>query len=371
MSAILLTSTPDHFKKIAQALAQGDVVGIPTETVYGLAGNVFSEKALAKIFSVKERPKFDPLIVHIPPFGEAVRENQRLEALESLCLVDTKNFSQTAKRQCEILMERFWPGPLTLVFPKHLKVPDLATSGLPSVAIRMPKHPGAQAILKLCKFPLAAPSANRFGKISPTTAQAVEQELGDRISLILDGGPSEVGLESTVVQIDPEGGVTLLRPGAISRQMLELALRIPLRDLSDHTSTGPFPSPGTSKSHYAPKMPLRVLQKPTMEMNAIQLSELLKTTLPGVGKHEIRIGLLTMSGDSDKSAMFFHGLTGVHVNASALSKTGNLNEIAKNLFRELRSLDQSQVHAIFVEPPPSKEGLGHAIWDRLNRASAI
>ena len=318
---------------------------MPTETVYGLAGDAFSLNALTKIFATKERPTFDPLIVHIV-------DRAQLE----IC-VDFTKMSSIAKNRAESLMAAFWPGPLTLVLPKRPEVPDLATSGLPTVAIRMPSHPVARALIREGGTPLAAPSANRFGRISPTRAQDVFQELGDRIGWILEGGRCEVGLESTVVQVEENGDLILLRPGGISSSDIgKIAKAALLKPASD----GVIQAPGMLKSHYAPLKPLKILPGPVLSLQKERIEYSKKGTL----------GLLLFSGDLEKSVSCFRSLTGQPVIARVLSASGNLEEAARNLFAELRFLDASEARMIFAEPCPSQEGLGHAISDRLKRASA-
>lgn len=217
MKAKIVPPTPESIQQVAEALRHDEVVGMPTETVYGLAGNARSPIALARIFETKERPTFDPLIIHVGRFSG-------LDDFKVLGLVDFKALSAERIRQLEILIEKFWPGPLTLVLPKDPSVPDLATSGLPTVAIRMPEHPVALALIQAAQTPLAAPSANRFGRISPTTAQAVEQELGDRISWIIDGGPSTIGVESTILSLAFPDELVILRPGGTPPEAIEAAL---------------------------------------------------------------------------------------------------------------------------------------------------
>lgn len=193
--AELLQPTAENLARAGEALRRGELVGMPTETVYGLAGNALDAEAVARIFAVKERPTFDPLIVHVAP------ELRGLDAFGEAELVDVAALDGDARTHIEALISRFWPGPLTLVLPRGARVPDLVTSGLATVAVRMPRHPVAQALIRAAQRPLAAPSANRFGRISPTSAADVQAELGDRIGLILDGGSSEVGVESTVLAI--------------------------------------------------------------------------------------------------------------------------------------------------------------------------
>jgi L-threonylcarbamoyladenylate synthase len=299
----------------------GEVVGLPTETVYGLAGDALNPAALARIFEVKHRPLYDPLILH---FVDA----------EGAFAVATE-----VSKAARLLAERFWPGPLTLVLPKRDVVPDLATSGLSKVAVRVPAHPVAQALLRAFGGPLAAPSANRFGRISPTDAAAVRAELGEAVPLILDGGACAVGVESTVLDVTGDQ-ITLLRAGGISAEEIAAIAGPVLR--STPVLDKPL-APGQLAHHYAPRKPLRrfgsVAEIP-----------------PGT-----RAGILAFGSTSGSFAM------GVTEN---LSPSGDLREAAANFFRALRSLDDNpQVEILYALPIPA-EGLGLAINERLERASA-
>ena len=317
---MILAATSDNIALAAKHLKSSDVIGMPTETVYGLAGCVFDEIALTKIFESKERPTFDPLIVHIA--GEP-----SLSQLSDLGLVDLSKLSLLACERAEKLILR---------------------------------HPVARALIDAVGFPLAAPSANRFGRISPTRATDVDKELGDRVPLILDGGPCEIGLESTVLLVEPSGDLRLLRPGGISVQEIESLLGL---TLTATPLSGPSASPGTLESHYAPKKPFYLLQG---KLATLGLSGQLEFSfqLPS------EIGLLLMSGDPVEAARRFQGLTGVKkVIARSLSVTGDLGEAGRNLFSMLRELDESTALILFSEPCTGTHGLGHAIADRVRRAS--
>lgn len=358
--AKILTSTPQNLDRAAEAIRQGGLVAMPTETVYGLAGDVFRIEALARIFKAKERPTVDPLIVHVS--REVLRGG--LLALNGLRLVNTPALGKLAWHNAETLIARFWPGPLTLVLPKLEDVPDLATSGLPTVAVRMPRHPVAQGLLDRCGTPLAAPSANRFGQISPTLPGHVQEELGDRIEWILDGGPCEVGLESTVVSIDPDGHVTLLRPGGIPRLDIEMVISAPLGTPSHPAvrgAAGPA-SPGMLESHYAPSKPLFLLPGKVVDMRGIQIPEAVQSSV---------VGLLLITGAVEPAIESWRKLTGrTPVITRTLSPSGSLPEAARSLFSTLRELDHSSAELLVAEPCLSDEGLAHAIGDRLRRASS-
>ncbi|MCC7192906.1 MAG: threonylcarbamoyl-AMP synthase [Phycisphaeraceae bacterium] len=299
-----------------EIILAGGVVGLPTETVYGLAANALDPIAVAMIFEIKNRPKFDPLIVHVPDTS----------SLEELVI----EISQTTQR----LAGTFWPGPLTLVLPKNKIVPDIVTAGLPNVAIRVPDHPIAQQLLRSVRVPLAAPSANRFGSVSPTTAEHVRQELGNAVPLVLEGGSCRAGVESTVLSLVEEP--TLLRPGAVAIEDIEAVIGSVRRlDKTDKRIL----SPGMSALHYAPR-----------------------TRLYFGGSRPVgRVGLLSLGPPSNTS-----GYTAVEV----LSPSGNTIEAATNLFAAIRRLDAMELDAIYAEPVPD-QGLGLAINDRLRRASAI
>lgn len=298
-----------------EIILAGGVVGLPTETVYGLAANAFDPLAVAMIFEIKGRPRFDPLIVHVPD----------ISSLDSL----VTEVSQTTQR----LAGAFWPGPLTLVLPKRETIPDIVTAGLSSVAIRVPDHPIAHQLLGSVQVPLAAPSANRFGSVSPTTAEHVRQEFGDAVPLVLDGGPCRSGVESTVLSLVEEP--TLLRPGAVAIEDIEAVIG-PVHRLNKNKTR--ILSPGMSSRHYAPR-----------------------TRLYFGGSRPIgRVGLLTLGPRSDVSE---------YAAVEVLSSSGNTVEAAANLFAAIRRLDAMKLDAIHAEPVPD-QGLGLAINDRLRRASA-
>ncbi|HAR44390.1 MAG TPA: threonylcarbamoyl-AMP synthase [Bdellovibrionales bacterium] len=358
----MMQPTAEEIRLAANALRADELVAMPTETVYGLAGNAFSTEALTRIFSSKERPTFDPLIIHVPEAWNS------LEELESNGLIDLETMNPLARERASKLIAAFWPGPLTLVLPKTSKVPDLATSGLQTVAIRMPAHPVAQKLLSEAGIPLAAPSANRFGRISPTSAQDVAAELGGRISWILDGGRCEIGLESTVLAVSNEGELQLLRPGRITAadiQKVTQAVTIPAEQITLAGPTGTAAaSPGLLKSHYAPKKPLYIL-------NSSVSSPGFKLDRKDFGlAPDTRIGILVMSGDSAQIKARLQPLLGEALEVRSLSRDGSFEKIARNLFAELRALDDSAAQVLFAEPCASEEGLGFAIADRLKRASS-
>jgi L-threonylcarbamoyladenylate synthase len=353
--ATILMPSPDNVTRAADALRRGELCGMPTETVYGLAANAFDATAVARIFAAKDRPRFDPLIVHVVrPAGPLEREV--LSGLEDEGVVEVSRLPQLARERADVLLRRFWPGPLTLVLPRGRKIPDLVTSGIDTVAIRMPSHPVAQALLKASALPLAAPSANRFGRISPTTAAHVVQELGDRVGIVLDGGASTVGVESTVVAIAKDGTLTLLRPGGISVEAIEATASVRLARTAATAKPGvPAASPGMSGTHYAPRTPLRLLPGPD--------------ALPPGAACVGLIGVFASAGETSAVSSEIEKRYGVPVVLRALTQSGDLEEAARNLFTSLRELDAGDVPLILAAPPKGSEGLALAIADRLQRAS--
>lgn len=305
----------------ARLLSDGLPVAIPTETVYGLAANALDTDAVLRVFEVKGRPHFDPLIMHLPD-ADAVRGHV-----------------QDIPPVAQLLMDIFWPGPLTLVLPKRPHVPDLVTSGLDTVAVRVPSHPLTQELLRKVGFPLAAPSANLFGQVSPTTAQHVADQLGDRIAYILDGGPTNIGLESTIIGFE-DGQPVVYRLGGIGMEDIERVIG----PVGQHLNQSSNPkAPGMLKSHYAPRIPLH-LGNPTV------LSDGLK---------EKKAGFLGFN-------VPLREMDGCH--QRILSPKGDLAEAAYNLFANLRELESLGLDAIMAEEVPNV-GLGRAINDRLRRAS--
>lgn len=358
MPAKILLPTASNLSLVAEALRAGKVAAMPTETVYGLAGNAFDPGALAQIFAVKERPTFDPLICHVPPPTDNEAWTTHLVAQG---LLAAEGLSPLAQQYVERLARAYWPGPLTLVLPKGPRVPDLATSGLPTVGIRAPRHVVAQALLREVGVPLAAPSANRFGRISPTMAAHVAAELGERIEFILDGGACEIGVESTVLLVEPDGGLRLLRPGAVSASDIAMATDAEVQAASAAAgeSATPLPSPGLLASHYAPQKPLSLLSRPLSEHTPAELAALAQ---------EQRIGVMVASGDPEVLRARFPENAGVTI--YALSRAGDLAEAARQLFATLRACDDApEVAAIWAETMPGETGLAHAINDRLRKAS--
>jgi L-threonylcarbamoyladenylate synthase len=312
----ILAAGPAGIARAIEVLRAGGTVAFPTETVYGLGGLAFDRLAVARIFEIKQRPRFDPLIVHV--LDRAMLEEVALE------------LSPIAER----LAERFWPGGLTLVLGKREAVPDLVTAGAPTVAVRIPSHPVARALLAGLQAPIAAPSANPFGALSPTRAEHVAKALGASVDLILDAGRSDHGLESTIVAFDP--GPVLLRPGAIPVEAIEAVVG-PLT----RPREGAVLAPGRLPQHYAPRTRLQVID-PSQ-----------------VPKHErTHAAALTLCDE-------FPG----YAAAERLSPTGDLRQAAARFFEALHALDAIGLERIDAQPLP-ETGLGLAMMDRLRRAAA-
>jgi L-threonylcarbamoyladenylate synthase len=337
----LLKISDETIRQAAACIVSGGVAAFPTETVYGLGADAFNPTALALIFEIKNRPSFDPLIVHIAALNT-------LEKIVDLYLLD-----KDAKKKLDALTENFWPGPLTLILPKQQTVPDLATSGLPTVAVRLPSLASARQLIALSGGAVAAPSANPFGCLSPTSAEHVQAMLGDKVEIILDGGPTQVGLESTVLDIC-NGQPRILRPGGVPKEAIE-SLIGPLAENQALNDT--VISPGMMKSHYAPRASLE----------ARDLESLIKTPA------ENNSAFLFFDGASYKQWHKKHKrLQGTHESFSIkiLSETGNITEAAARFFQSLHELDKPEISHIYAQLAP-KEGLGVAINDRLQRAMNI
>ncbi|MBS1960026.1 MAG: L-threonylcarbamoyladenylate synthase [Bdellovibrionales bacterium] len=355
-------ATSDAIQEAAQLLKAGEVVGLPTETVYGLAANAHNANAVKEIFNVKQRPAFDPLIVHV--------SDQHLQSpagpLASLSLEGTiapQVATWKNRAKIELLIARYWPGPLTLVLPKGLSIPDVVTSGQPTVGIRCPAHLAFQQVLAATKFPLAAPSANLFGRISPTRAQHVYRELGGQIQLIIDGGPCTVGVESTIIQIiDEPFTVKILRPGKIAADEIERLIGTPVTPTPGIAQTqiqkqGAV-APGMLDEHYAPTKPLILTLRPFSQMVPSMVA------VPNELKGK-KVGILSTGPLLDSFWNTFNPVKVIELSHQAVPQ-----EIAQRLFLSLRELDEDQtVDWILADVPEPTSGLGLAIRDRLNRAS--
>jgi len=314
-------------QQAATVIQSGGLVAFPTETVYGLGADATNSSAVAKVFEVKGRPLFDPLIVHVASQHEAC-------SLWIHC-----------PPMAQKLMESFWPGPLTLVLPKRGCVPDLVTAGFSTVALRMPDHPMALELIRQAGCPIAAPSANRFGRPSPTTARAVREELGSRMGCVLDGGPAPLGIESTVIGFDGSRAV-LLRPGGLPAEAIERLLRCRLLRPRRSKVAG---SPGRLERHYAPATPLYLLRENGSPIRPIGRSIAWQ-----------KVGLLAWKPTPLQERC---------AQTELLSRRGDLREAAVRFFEALRRLDAAGLEAVVALLPPPN-GLGLAIRDRLQRGAS-
>jgi L-threonylcarbamoyladenylate synthase len=330
MTEILSPSDKD-LETAAKALKNGLLVALPTETVYGLGADAFNVSALAKVFEAKNRPRFDPLIIHIAELDTLSR------------IVDLTALDNVARDRVSILSKQLWPGPLTLILPKRPEVPDLATAGLPTVAVRFPSHPIAQKLIRMSTGAVAAPSANPFGYISPTRAGHVKTQLDGKVDFIIDGGRTTVGVESTVLDL-AHGNPRILRPGGVSKETIEAHIG-PVEDsfgTPNEETNQALISPGQLKSHYAPRTPLILYS---------------------------REELISLHDAPDEGRLYFSfpRQQDATNRTRVLSKTGDMTEAAANLFDMLHELDNLGLRIIRAEQAPNF-GLGVAINDRLSRA---
>ncbi len=311
----------EAIRQAAEIIRQGGIVAFPTETVYGLGADAYNPLAVARIFEVKRRPSFDPLIVHI---ADPVHLRKLVKEIPS-----------GVRR----LTEKFWPGPLTVVLLKEENIPDMVTAGLPTVAVRMPDHPMALSLIKDSKCPIAAPSANLFGYLSPTTAEHVREQLGDQVDFILNGGPCSVGVESTIVSF-LKNKPRLLRPGGVTLEEIESIVgKVEINSIKDNPS-----APGMFPRHYAPRTPI-VLDWEEKPLDSYE---------------DKKVGFLAFQ-EPGRFLKFEH--------IEVLSKKGDFKEAAANLFSAIRRLDALDLDLILAEAVP-EAGLGRAIMDRLRRATS-
>lgn len=341
-TVILEASSPEQIRaavsRACRFLNRGQIVALPTETVYGLAACAFNPVACASVFEAKQRPAFDPLIVHV---------------------LDKTMLNQVAEVPADIadpidrLVSEFWPGPLTLVLPKKPEVPDIVTAGLDTVAVRCSKHPVFKAVIKEIGAPIAAPSANRFGSISPTSSSAVMSELSERIPMIIDSGACSEGMESTIVRVEASGKtkpfIHILRPGPVTVEMLKKTGKVITGKQSPPVGEK-LEAPGQLASHYAPRTPLQLLEKPS-------------DFKPQEGQ---RYAMLSYRGQPKDGFIDLHPWHEVEILSPG---SGKMPEAAVRFFFALRKLDQCGADAIIAEPVPER-GVGLAIQDRLRRASA-
>lgn len=323
--AVTLDDSPANIERLAQALLEDRLVAVPTETVYGLAGRALSPTACARIFEAKDRPAHDPLIVHV----------------SDLAMLD-----RVAERQPEVetLAKAFWPGPLTLILKRRPTVPSLVTSGLDTVAVRISAHPALQRLIAKADCPLAVPSANPFGYISPTTSEHVAAQLGDRIEFILEGGSCTIGLESTILDLVNGSQPRILRPGAVTEEQIRAALNRPVSGFSPVPSDRMIVAPGLLDRHYSPTTPLK------LRSGAFTAEEIMGLPV------DVAALCIRKPGDS-------------RTNTFWLSEDGDPSEVGRKLFSMLRKLDAAGFASIEVEPMTNDENLGRAINDRLRRAA--
>jgi L-threonylcarbamoyladenylate synthase len=327
MAAQIHRGTLANLRRLARVLRRGGLVAVPTETVYGLAANALDAQACRRIFRAKRRPANDPLIVHI---------------------ADLRMLEQVAEPNDAVarLARAFWPGPLTLILARKAVVPPVVTAGLPSVAVRMPAHPLLRRLLRICGLPLAAPSANPFGYVSPTTAAHVQEGLGRTIAHILDGGPCRHGLESTIVDIRDPLRPVLLRPGVITAAQLSRVLGVPVRTTARRRAARtPVLAPGQLARHYSPRRPLITHRRITAAMVA------------RAGTDEVWLCFRKPRWAGGAKNIFW------------LSAAGDLRQAGRRLFALVRRLDRGSWKRLHAELAPSA-GPGAAINDRLRRAAA-
>ena len=342
-----LRVTDEALKKGAEILKSGGLVAFPTETVYGLGADAFNPKAIARIFEVKNRPFFDPLIIHIA----------NIDALEKTA--DLSRLSKKTHDNLFKLAEKLWPGPLSIILPKNDKIPGIATSGLPTAAIRLPDNEAARKLIALSSGAVAAPSANPFGALSPTRAEHVKTGLGEKVDLILDGGPCKIGVESTVLDITDDC-IKILRPGGTPREAIEKLIdAVEGYDNNEQRDSGEqgLASPGLLKSHYAPETPLTVLSRE--EIIKLPINEDQKTAFLFYDGNTRDRWLSKQFGAQEPPDSFI---------IKVLSQTGDLLEAASRLFETLHEIDNCNITQIFAQLAP-RNGLGEAINDRLQRGA--
>lgn len=319
---LILDATSASIRRAAETLRAGGLVALPTETVYGLAADASNVAAVSQVFSVKGRPADHPLIVHLS------KE------------MDLGDWAQDVPEDAYRLAGALWPGPLTLVLKRHRSVLTVVTGGLETIAVRVPAHPVAQRLIEEFGRGVAAPSANRFGRVSPTSAHDVACDLGEEVDLIIDGGPCEIGVESTIVEFG-DSEVSILRHGAISVEVLERVLGRRVRVALD----GPRRAPGMSQSHYAPATPLELCDQDEVSWRAGEYVSM-----------GLRVGVVsTRSVEVAGTVALWHA-------------AGDVVTFARSLYRWLRQADAAELDVVVVTLPPD-EGLGVAVRDRLQRAA--
>ncbi len=332
----------EGLKRAAEILRNGGTVAFPTETVYGLGANALDPAAVAKIFAAKERPGWDPVIVHV-------------------CSEDMVQQVAEVSPEAKKLMDAFWPGPLTLLLPRKISVPDSVTSGRPLVGVRMPKHPLALEVIRQAAIPIAAPSANRFGRTSPTTAAHVLEDLDGRIDAILDGGPTSVGVESTVIGPSQDhSGWIIYRPGGISKEALESVGGVGMvemfRPAEDAPAPQSLPSPGVGIRHYAPRARLVLVSDISRSPQPLELT--LVPAIDAAFEEGEKVGVMLPDGWNPSAAQLLY----------PWGPWGEGDTLARRLFAGLRQLDEAGA-SVIICPVPGMSGIGEAIRDRLKKAA--
>jgi L-threonylcarbamoyladenylate synthase len=336
----LLSVSDESLKMAADVLRSGGLVAFPTETVYGLGADAYNSEALAKVFEAKGRPRFDPLIIHIAAV-------ETMEKTANLSLL-----SEGARKKLFLLAENLMPGPLSVVLPKNEKIPGIATAGLSTAAIRFPDNEAAQKLISLSSGAVAAPSANPFGSLSPTRAEHVREGLGEKVDIILDGGSTRIGLESTVLDMTGES-IKILRPGGTPKEKIEKLIGTVYEAFTaEKNELCPQTSPGQMKSHYAPRTPLSIFTK----------DEIINRP------YEERAAFLFFDGRTKDAWLKAQGQPSDSAIIKVLSQNANPLEAAAALFETLHDLDKRGITQIFAQLTPN-EGIGEAINDRLRRAS--
>lgn len=349
-----LPATSNTIERAAELLRDGRLVAVPTETVYGLAANALDPRAVAAIFEAKGRPADNPLIVHV---GSAV---DSVAALMSGGFVQPLRIGSPQRTIADRLIHAFWPGPLTIVLPRGPTIPESVTARQATAAFRMPAHRVMLELLQMTQLPLAAPSANRSNRISPTAASHVLEELGGRVPMIIDGGRCDIGVESTIVSIDVNGGVTMLRPGGLAVEAIAAVIAAPLLPVTVKNSE--VVVPGMQSVHYAPAVPLTLVERDDDILLADFLAKFsaLKT-----------IGIVVLQGEPACPVAWAPTLRGVKTIVTSLGDDGDGCLAARHLFAALRDLDRQAVDLIVVEAPSQVSGgLWQAVKDRLRRAAA-
>lgn len=352
--------SPEEIEEAARWIREGWPVAMPTETVYGLAADALNPTAIGRVYAAKARPAEDPLIVHVTQrFANGMG---LFEGLIERGLVSS-SISPEALHTAKRLADAFWPGPLTLIVPRGASIPAEVSSGLPTVALRMPAHPLAQALIDHSATPLVAPSANKFGRISPTAASAAFDELQGDIPAVLDGGPCAVGVESSIVRILDSGKICALRPGRVTPAHLAELLGEKALVPAPEDNAKVKIAPGLMDSHYAPRAPFALVDAPPSRWSEPRITDILERTTAA------SIVFLSWSSLTPQDHNVLNQRFGERLQTKVLSAIGSPEEVARRLYQSMRSADAERPGLIIAQAPPGKDGLEKAIADRLNRAA--